>query len=150
MSAEVEPAPAAAIVVAAGEGSRAGQAVPKQFAPWRGKPVVRHSVEALSAAGLRPLVVVIPAGREAMAREALAGILGLRFISGGATRQESVRAGLEALAVEAPLNVLIHDAARPDLPRAIIDRLLAALTVHPAAIPVLPVIDSLARADGEL
>ncbi|MBW8783147.1 MAG: 2-C-methyl-D-erythritol 2,4-cyclodiphosphate synthase, partial [Novosphingobium sp.] len=76
--------------------------------------------------------------------------LGLRFISGGATRQESVRAGLEALAVEAPLNVLIHDPARPDLPRAIIDRLLAALTVHPAAIPVLPVIDSLARADGEL
>jgi 2-C-methyl-D-erythritol 4-phosphate cytidylyltransferase/2-C-methyl-D-erythritol 2,4-cyclodiphosphate synthase len=70
----------------------------------------------------------------------------VRFVHGGATRQESVRAGLEALAGDAPARVLIHDAARPDLPRAVIARLLAALDQHPGAIPVLPVVDSLAVA----
>jgi 2-C-methyl-D-erythritol 4-phosphate cytidylyltransferase/2-C-methyl-D-erythritol 2,4-cyclodiphosphate synthase len=138
---------AAAIVVAAGAGLRAGQPVPKQFARWRGKPVVRHSVEALLAAGCAPVLVCIPAGGEALAREALAG-LAVRFVTGGATRQLSVRAGLEALAAEAPARVLIHDAARPILPRTVIDRLLAALEEAPGAIPVLPVVDSLCHADG--
>ncbi|MFN5902335.1 MAG: 2-C-methyl-D-erythritol 4-phosphate cytidylyltransferase, partial [Novosphingobium sp.] len=54
----------AAIVVAAGQGLRAGQPMPKQFARWRGKPVVRHSVEAFAAAGIKPIVVAIPAGAE--------------------------------------------------------------------------------------
>jgi len=137
----------AAIVVAAGAGLRAGQPLPKQFARWRGKPVVRHSVERLLAAGCAPLVVCIPEGAEALATEALAG-LPVRFVTGGATRQLSVRAGLEAVAEAAPDHVLIHDAARPILPRGVIDRLVAALAQAPGAIPVLPVVDSVCLADG--
>ena len=58
----------AAVVVAAGQGLRAGQPVPKQFAQWRGKPVVRHSVETLASAGADPIVVAIPHGGEEVAR----------------------------------------------------------------------------------
>jgi 2-C-methyl-D-erythritol 4-phosphate cytidylyltransferase / 2-C-methyl-D-erythritol 2,4-cyclodiphosphate synthase len=139
----------AAIVVAAGQGLRAGQPLPKQFARWRGKPVVRHSVEALAAAGVSPIVVAIPAGADAIAGEALAGIEGVQLITGGITRQDSVRIGLEALAESALEIVLIHDAARPVIPSAVVERLCNALTDHPGAIPVLPVVDSLAHdADG--
>lgn len=139
----------AAVVVAAGKGLRAGQPAPKQFVRWRGKPVVRHSVEALLAAGADPVVVAIPAGADAMAAEALAG-LPVRLLTGGDTRQQSVAIALEALSGDAPAAVLIHDAARPILPRSVVDRLLAALDVQPAAIPVLPVPDSMVHADGTL
>lgn len=140
--------PFAAIAVAAGKGLRVGGDTPKQFRAYRGKPLLRHSVEALIAAGADPLVVVIGADAAGEAAAALAGIA-VRFVPGGATRQESVRAGLEALVEAAPAHVLIHDAARPDLLREVIARLLAALDEHPGAIPVLPVVDSLAVAgDG--
>ena len=135
----------AAVVVAAGQGFRAGQPVPKQFAPWRGKPVVRHSVETLAAAGIAPIVVAIPAGAEGMAEAALEGLSGVQLITGGASRQESVRRGLEALEASAPDRVLIHDAARPILPVAVIERLSDALATYKAAIPTLPVVDSLAE-----
>jgi 2-C-methyl-D-erythritol 4-phosphate cytidylyltransferase / 2-C-methyl-D-erythritol 2,4-cyclodiphosphate synthase len=140
--------PFAAIVVAAGKGLRVGGDTPKQFREWRGKPLIRHSVEALRAAGADPLVVVIAADAQDHAEAALAGISGVTFITGGATRQDSVRCGLEALAAAEPQSVLIHDAARPDLPRAVIERLLTALSEHPGAIPVLPVVDSLAVDNG--
>ncbi|MFA9200083.1 MAG: bifunctional 2-C-methyl-D-erythritol 4-phosphate cytidylyltransferase/2-C-methyl-D-erythritol 2,4-cyclodiphosphate synthase [Cypionkella sp.] len=132
----------AAVVVAAGQGLRAGQPVPKQFARWRGKPVVRHSVEALLGAGADPVVVAIPAGADGLADDALAGLPARRVV-GGATRQESVARGLAALG--ASERVLIHDAARPVIPVAVIARLLSALDTHPGAIPVLPVVDSLAH-----
>ncbi|MGX7952566.1 bifunctional 2-C-methyl-D-erythritol 4-phosphate cytidylyltransferase/2-C-methyl-D-erythritol 2,4-cyclodiphosphate synthase [Tsuneonella sp. HG249] len=132
--------PFAAVVVAAGQGLRAGQPVPKQFALWRGKPLVRHSVEALLAAGADPVVVTIPKGARDTASRALAG-LPARQVVGGATRQESVSRGLAAVASSE--RVLIHDAARPTLPLAVIERLLAALEQHPGAIPVLPIVDSL-------
>ncbi|MFM9934664.1 MAG: bifunctional 2-C-methyl-D-erythritol 4-phosphate cytidylyltransferase/2-C-methyl-D-erythritol 2,4-cyclodiphosphate synthase [Novosphingobium sp.] len=139
----------AAVVVAAGQGLRAGGTVPKQFALWRGKPLLRHSVEALAQAGIAPIVVVIPASFEAMAAEVLAGMAAVRFVHGAASRQGSVRAGLEALAPYAPNQVLIHDAARPDLPVQVIAALVAALERQPGAIPVLPVVDSVVRgADG--
>lgn len=139
----------AAIVVAAGQGLRAGQPLPKQFARWRGKPVLRHSVEALAAAGIAPIIVAIPPQAEEVAGEALFGIRGVVLVTGGATRQASVRAALEALEHEAPDHVLIHDAARPVLPAPVIARLRAALADHRGAIPVLPVVDSLALAhDG--
>ena len=141
--------PFAAIVVAAGKGLRVGGDVPKQFRHWRGKPLVRHSVEALLTAGASPLVVVIGADAQGDAEAALAGLEGVRFVHGGASRQDSVRNGLEALATDAPERVLIHDAARPDLPRAVIARLLDALAAHPGAIPVLPVVDSLAVAGSD-
>ena len=145
----MSPAPisgrTAAVVVAAGQGLRAGQPLPKQFALWRGKPVVRHSVEALAAAGVSPIVVAIPEGTEEIASAALDGLEGLRFVTGGSTRQKSVRLGLEALESDSPDYVLIHDAARPVVPHIVINRLLAALAIQQAAIPVLPVTDSLAQ-----
>lgn len=134
-------APFAAVVVAAGQGLRAGQRLPKQFAAWRGKPVVRHSVEALLAAGARPLIVAIPHNADEMAAEALSG-LDVRLVTGGATRQQSVAIALEA--IESADCVLIHDAARPILPKPVIERLLAAVADYPGAIPVLPVVDSIA------
>jgi len=140
----------AAVVVAAGAGLRAGQLLPKQFARWRGKPVLRHSVEALAAAGVTPIVVAIPEGAGDIAAQALAGIAGVKFVTGGATRQQSVRIGLELLSLESPALVLIHDAARPILPRAVIDRLVAELAAHPGAIPVLPVVDSLAHCEPDV
>ncbi|WP_296716508.1 bifunctional 2-C-methyl-D-erythritol 4-phosphate cytidylyltransferase/2-C-methyl-D-erythritol 2,4-cyclodiphosphate synthase [Erythrobacter sp.] len=141
--------PFAAIVVAAGKGLRVGGDVPKQFRHWHGKALIRHSVEALLEAGAAPLVVVIAPDGGSDAEAALGGIAGIRFVAGGETRQDSVRNGLEALAEDAPGSVLIHDAARPDLPLAVTTRLLAALDRHPGAIPVLPVVDSLALAGGD-
>jgi len=151
-SAMAAPTPArfAAVIVAAGQGLRAGQPLPKQFAPWRGKPVVRHAAEALIAAGAGPLAVAIPEGADVIAARALAGLSDIRLVTGGATRQASVRAALETLAAEAPAFVLIHDAARPHCPADVIDRLLDALGERPGAIPVLPIVDSLALADGGL
>jgi 2-C-methyl-D-erythritol 4-phosphate cytidylyltransferase/2-C-methyl-D-erythritol 2,4-cyclodiphosphate synthase len=136
--------PFAAVIVAAGKGLRAGGQLPKQFALWRGKPLVRHSAEAFAKLGAHPVVVAIPEGADRIATGALAGIEGIRLVTGGATRQLSVRAALEALADAPPSAVLIHDAARPDCPPAVIGRLLSALDDHPGAIPVLPVVDSIA------
>ena len=110
--------------------------------------MVRHSVERLVAAGVSPIVVCIPEGADAIAAAALADLAGVQFVTGAASRQGSVRAGLEALADAAPAAVLIHDAARPVLPRPVIERLLAALAHQPGAIPVLPVVDSLVHAEG--
>ena len=140
----MEPAdplpPFAAIVVAAGKGLRAGQPLPKQFTQLKGKAVVRHSVEALLDAGASPVVVAIPELGEEVAMQALDG-LDVRLVIGGVTRQESVLNALKAVAQAE--NVLIHDAARPFLPRQVIARLIKALGAHPGAIPVLPVVDSL-------
>ena len=140
----------AAVIVAAGQGARAGQPVPKQFAVWRGKPVVRHAAEALIAAGAGAVVIAIARGAEERAQAALDGLPQVRLVAGGATRRASVWAALEALSGAPPARVLIHDAARPDCPTEVVDRLLDALEEHACAIPVLPVVDSLARADGAL
>jgi 2-C-methyl-D-erythritol 4-phosphate cytidylyltransferase/2-C-methyl-D-erythritol 2,4-cyclodiphosphate synthase len=144
-----DPAPLpgfAAIVVAAGQGLRAGQPLPKQFARWRGKPVLRHSVESLLAAGASPLVIAVPETGDQAAHAALSGLEGYCLVPGGETRQQSVAHALRA--VGAAERVLIHDAARPDLPRTVIERLLAALDDYAGAIPVLPVVDSLSLDTG--
>ena len=135
-----------ALLVAAGQGSRAGGTVPKQFALLAGRPMLAHAHAALSAhPGIDDVMTVIGAGQE----ELLAAALGdVAFVTGGAERRDSVRAGLEALAARSPARVLIHDAARPFLPAMVIDRLLAALDRAPGAVPVLPVADTLAREDG--
>ncbi len=146
MASSIPLPPFAAIVVAAGKGLRVGGDTPKQYREWRGRPLIAHSVETLIEAGADPLVIVISEGSEEFARAALSGLDGFSFIAGGAARQDSVRAGLEAMAQSAPDKVLIHDAARPDLPRSVIERLLGALETHPGAIPALPVVDSLAVA----
>lgn len=138
------PTALAAVIVAAGQGLRAGQPVPKQFAPWHGSTVLRHAAEALLAGGVTRISVAIPDGADALAQEALDGLPGVQLVTGGATRQASVRLALEALEPHSPALVLIHDAARPDCPAEVIARLCAALADYPGAIPVLPVVDSLA------
>ncbi len=136
----------AAVVVAAGGGSRSGLDRPKQFAPYRGSTVLRHAVETLQGIGAGPIVVVRAADFAAETAGTLAG-LEVRVVDGGATRQVSVRNGLEALAGDPPELVLIHDAARPDCPPEVVERLLAALSSAPGAVPALPVVDSLAVAE---
>ncbi len=140
----------AAVIVAAGKGLRAGQPVPKQFAHWRGKPVLRHSAEALIAAGADPLIVAIPENAEDVARAALGPKIPALLVRGGATRQQSVAAALEALGKDAPELVLVHDAARPIVPPPVIARILHALRDSTGAIPVLPVVDSLVETDGSI
>ncbi|WP_230293726.1 bifunctional 2-C-methyl-D-erythritol 4-phosphate cytidylyltransferase/2-C-methyl-D-erythritol 2,4-cyclodiphosphate synthase [Croceicoccus sp. Ery5] len=142
----------AGIIVAAGSGSRAGLATPKQFAPYGQTTVLGHAVARLRVAISGPILIVIPDRDEAQARAAIGDCNGISFVPGGATRQESVRAGLEALAARPlpPTQVFIHDAARPDLPADVADRLIAALRDIPGAIPVLPVVDSIVEASGDI
>jgi len=142
--------PFAAVIVAAGKGTRSGQVLPKQFAPWRGKPVLAHSVEALQQAGCELIVVAAPEGMHEAAIKAAGGEDGIIVTDGGATRQASVMRCLEILSAFAFEHVLIHDAARPDLPAEVIARLRSALGRHPGAIPVLPVVDSMVVAEGDL
>jgi 2-C-methyl-D-erythritol 4-phosphate cytidylyltransferase/2-C-methyl-D-erythritol 2,4-cyclodiphosphate synthase len=134
-----------ALIVAAGRGERAGTATPKQFARLAGKPMVAHSHAALSThPAIDDVLIVIGEGQDAALDAALGPVA---RIPGGATRRESVRAGLEAITAD---RVLIHDAARPFVPHAVIDRLLAALDSAPGAVPTLPVADTLARGEGLL
>lgn len=140
----------AALIVAAGQGLRAGGARPKQFAIYRGKPMVRHSVEAFGAwqAGIS-IFVVIGEGQRAMAEAALAGLMDtspVTLVTGGDLRSDSVRLGLQAIEAQGGVDrVFIHDAARPQLSPAVLDRLNDALASTSGAVPVLPVIDSIAR-----
>ena len=88
----------AAVIVAAGSGERAGPGQAKQWRPLAGKPVVRWSVEAMFAAGAAEVVVVVAELAHGACAEVLAGLSGWRSVTGGATRAESVRRGLGALA----------------------------------------------------
>ena len=135
----------AAILVAAGSGSRFGGDTPKQFLPLLGKPVLRHAAEALA----RHVDLLQPVGEPVPIEAVLAGVAHLPTVPGGATRQQSVLAGLEALAPHAPDVVLVHDAARPHIPSGTIPALFAALERFDGAIPAAPVADTLKRvADG--
>ncbi|WP_294212020.1 bifunctional 2-C-methyl-D-erythritol 4-phosphate cytidylyltransferase/2-C-methyl-D-erythritol 2,4-cyclodiphosphate synthase [uncultured Sphingomonas sp.] len=131
-----------ALIVAAGSGSRAGGAIPKQYAHVGGKALLAHAYAAFAGhPAVDEVVVVIAAGAEPLAAAALGPV---RTIVGGATRRESVARGLAAIEAD---RVLVHDAARPFVPAQVIDRILAALDTHEGAIPGLAVADTLVR-DG--
>ena len=134
-----------ALIVAAGRGVRAGGDVPKQYAMLGGISVIARAVDAF---GDMPVFVVIGAGQDALLAKALAGRCVAGVVTGGAERQDSVRLGLAAIGQAD--RVLIHDAARCLLPRAVIDRLLEALETHDGAVPVLRLVDSVAKADAAL
>jgi 2-C-methyl-D-erythritol 4-phosphate cytidylyltransferase/2-C-methyl-D-erythritol 2,4-cyclodiphosphate synthase len=136
----------AAIILAAGSGSRAGGASPKQWRLLAGRPVLRWSVEALIAAGAERLVVVISESDRGKAIQAFGGFANLTVITGGAERIDSARRGLAAFADAPPDAVLIHDAARPFVAGRHVAALLDALTGAEGAIPVLAVSDTLKRA----
>jgi 2-C-methyl-D-erythritol 4-phosphate cytidylyltransferase / 2-C-methyl-D-erythritol 2,4-cyclodiphosphate synthase len=141
----------AAVVVAAGRGLRAGGDVPKQYREIAGEPAIRPALAAfLAHPGIGVVQPVIHPNDEAAFRNATVGLKGiLAPVSGGATRQASVRAGLEALAVNAPDVVLIHDAARPFLTAALIGRAIAAGKQHGAAVPAIAIADTVKRIDDE-
>lgn len=140
-----------ALVVAAGAGSRAGGGVPKQFRRIAGKTLLAHAVDALRHPRIDEIRVAIGPGQEAAYAEALCGRPLPSPVIGGALRQQSVRNGLEAIAAAGGAEfVLIHDAARPFLPAAVIDRLLDALAGRDGAVPSLPVVDTLASAGEAL
>ena len=138
----------AVLIVAAGRGTRAGGGLPKQWRALAGRSVISRTVAAFRAVpGLGPLVVVIhPEDRALLAAQDIGPVI---VATGGATRNDSVRAGLEALEADPPDLVLIHDAARPNVDAGLIGRVIAALDHHSAAAPALAVTDALWRgADG--
>ena len=137
-----------ALVVAAGRGSRFGATLPKQYLPLGGVGVLRHAVAALSdhPRVSNVLVTIRPEDR-ALFDSAVAGLCLLPPVAGGSTRQDSVRLGLEALAMYHPEHVLIHDAARPFPDARLIDRVIDALERAPAAIPCLPLRDTIKRGE---
>lgn len=139
----------AALIVAAGRGQRFGGNLPKQYAPLRGERLLRRTLRAFSThPGVQRIMVAIHPDDAATFAETAQGFTGVEAVHGGATRQESVRLGLEALAKSAPDLVLIHDGARPMISAALIDSIIGALNTSKGVLPVVPVIDTLKRVDG--
>jgi 2-C-methyl-D-erythritol 4-phosphate cytidylyltransferase len=139
-----------AVIVAAGRGERLGSDRPKAFAKLKGRALLAESLERLEASDwIDSIVLVAPEGWEEpailLAEELGAGKVSAS-VPGGATRTESVRAGMAEVPGEA-LVVLVHDAARPYLPEGVIERVLGPLGEGwDGAAPALPVADTLKRA----
>lgn len=137
----------AAILTAAGSGTRLGAAEPKALVTVHGEPLVVHAARRLAAGGVDHLVVTCPEGRTEQVA-ALVGEGGALCVTGGPTRQASVAAGLRAVPDDADV-VLVHDAARAFASPALVRRLLDALAEGAAAvIPGLPVVDTIKQVDG--
>ncbi|MSO54141.1 MAG: bifunctional 2-C-methyl-D-erythritol 4-phosphate cytidylyltransferase/2-C-methyl-D-erythritol 2,4-cyclodiphosphate synthase [Rhodospirillales bacterium] len=135
-----------ALIVAAGRGTRLPGDVPKQYRMLDGVPIIRRSLMALlDHPGIDAVLPVIARDDWTLFADAANGLGTLPPIDGGATRQESVRLGLEHLALQAPDIVLVHDAVRPFADRDLIARVVAALADHAGAVPALPVTDTLKR-----
>jgi 2-C-methyl-D-erythritol 4-phosphate cytidylyltransferase/2-C-methyl-D-erythritol 2,4-cyclodiphosphate synthase len=148
----------AALIVAAGRGLRAGAEAPKQYRRLGGVPVLCRTLAPFLADGrIGTVLVVIGAGDGARYDDAVghlpdaARVRLITPIDGGETRQDSVRAGLEALAAAGfDGSVLVHDAARPFVSPALIERAMTASLEHLAAIPALAVTDTVKRVDAGL
>ena len=142
-----------AVVVAAGRGLRLGTIRPKQYLALGQRTVLARTLDAfLDHRAIRRVMVAIGPGDDA----AFADAVGARSnrvetVVGGATRQASVRAALEALRSDPPASVLVHDGARPFISADVIDRVVAGLQEADAVIPAIPVADTLKRvADGRV
>lgn len=139
-----------AVVAAAGRGTRMGGEAPKQYAPLAGATVLEHALAPLLAhAGLRRLVIAVAPDDHRFAALAPAADARVWAVAGGATRAASVAAALAALAdIDPGVPVVVHDAARPCLPAADLERLLAAAATPDGALLAIPVHDTLKRDDG--
>ena len=136
------PAGFAAIITAAGRGTRAGGDLPKQWQTLRGRPVLAHTLDAF--AGFDRVVLTVHPDDMGRAIEAFAGRC--TIVTGGDSRAASVRAALESLAGGDVTHVLVHDGARPLVSAAVIGGVIEALQAGaPAAAPALPVTDALWR-----
>ncbi len=138
-----------AIVLAAGRGRRLGASIPKAYVLLRNKPLIVYSLETFSHCDLiAELIVVIHPDDTERARQALAALeRPLTIVYGGAQRQDSALAGVRAASGDF---VLVHDAARPLVSRALIERVIAAIKTHGAAVPALPIRDSVKRVCADL
>jgi 2-C-methyl-D-erythritol 4-phosphate cytidylyltransferase/2-C-methyl-D-erythritol 2,4-cyclodiphosphate synthase len=140
----------AAIIVAAGRGDRAGAGTPKQYRPLGGETVLRRSLRLFAAhsavEAIQPVIDPAHGGAYAASAQGIEKLLGA--VAGRATRQGSVLAGLEAVAGGAPDIVLVHDAARPFVSPALVDRALDAVAATGAAVPALPLPDTIKRVDA--
>ena len=144
----MERQPIVALIVAAGSGTRMGGGVPKQYAMAGGRTVLARAIDSLGGhPGVGLVQIVIGAGQEAQYHAAIGDRILPPPVIGGATRRASVAAGLAAITGD---RVLIHDAARPDVPAAVVDRLLAALDDADGAVPVMTLVDTLAAAGDDL
>jgi 2-C-methyl-D-erythritol 4-phosphate cytidylyltransferase/2-C-methyl-D-erythritol 2,4-cyclodiphosphate synthase len=141
----------AAVIVAGGRGYRAGGEVPKQYREIAGEPVIRPTLLAfLRHSQVDAVQPVIHPDDESAFAAATAGLKNLLApVPGGATRQASVRAGLEALQATAPDFVLIHDAARPFLSAELISRAIAAAEQYGAAVPAIAITDTVKKIDEQ-
>lgn len=139
-----------AIIVAAGRGERAGGGIPKQFRTLAGRSVLARSVSALHGHPALTAIVLVTNPLDAEHLDAVDAELGFAAprVAGGATRSDSVRAGLAHMQGQGVDAVMIHDAARPFVSTALIDRLATALQTRNAVIPVIPVSDALMRLDA--
>lgn len=151
-----QPNPAArlwALVPAAGSGSRMQSAIPKQYLPLAGKPVLDHTlVVLLSAPGLAGLVVAINADDPHFGHLSVAADQRVLAVTGGAERADSVMAGLAALSQKARSQdwVLVHDAARPCLSADLLaDFVRAMAATDTGGILAVPVADTLKRVQGQ-
>ncbi len=143
----------AIIVVAAGSGTRLDAGAPKAFVGIDTHSILRHALDGVFAAAPAQVIVVAPAGFEGDAETEVRAAAGDRIdlgrvVTGGATRQESVSAGLGALWGDVT-RVLVHDAARALTPPEIIDAVAAAIDGESGVIPTLPVVDTLKRVEGD-
>lgn len=136
-----------AIIVAGGRGTRVGGAVPKQLIAIGGDTVLRRSVRAVAGhPSVNGVVVVLPQDLVGDGRRLVGDTpVPCRIVAGGARRQDSVRAGFAAVPAEADV-VLVHDAARPFVTPDVIDRVIAAAAATGAAVPCVPVTDTVKRA----
>ena len=142
--------PALAILVAAGRGERMGAGRPKAFLALAGEPMLLRAARAFDAApGVGAIVVVVPGPELEGARGLLGAVRKLSaVVVGGERRQDSVLAGLEQAPDGFRGVVLVHDAARPLVEVAMIDAVASAAAATGAALPVLPVADTLKRVSG--
>ena len=139
----------AALIVAAGRGERAGTAVPKQYRALAGRAVLRRTIDAFAAhPAIKMIQVVIGAEDHDRYLETTQDLKLLPAVAGGHSRQHSVLHGLQALTAKRPSHVLIHDGARPLVSRALIDRVIDALSRADAVVPLLPVADTLKKEIG--
>jgi 2-C-methyl-D-erythritol 4-phosphate cytidylyltransferase len=136
-----------AILVAAGRGERMGASRPKAFLDLAGQPLLLRTALAFDAAPVvTGIVAVVPPGLEGSARSMLAAVSKLRAVApGGARRQDSVLEGLRHVPDGFAGVVLVHDAARPFVDAALIGAVAAAAGEHGAALPVLPLVDTIKR-----
>jgi 2-C-methyl-D-erythritol 4-phosphate cytidylyltransferase/2-C-methyl-D-erythritol 2,4-cyclodiphosphate synthase len=139
-----------AIIVAGGRGQRAGSGKPKQYRQVRGEPLIRHSIRTFSAhPAIGQIVPVIHADDETEFASASGGVSEKCSppVFGGATRQQSVFAGLQAVEKTPPDFVMVHDAARPLFSSSLLDRAVQITRSSQAAVPVLPVTDTVKQID---